>query len=367
MASSKLVNLGVDLYKLAINDGGTIDFFAGAGDTPSTTGTINIYGNLNVIGEQTSVGSTELVVDDNTITVNNGETGNGITLTTAGLIVDRGNFTNATFLYDEDLNWYDSQIGLSDSNAGAFALRTGGTTGGETGNLVGLFTNFIGTFNDADLVFLGENNLGKVTVSTTANYETRIWDYAGDGATIPEHPVIKGQPLRALDFDDDTLVNVRGLIDYVDSYLLYNFQDKIVSPGPQGDTRVVATDFDVSGSASVVEIIIDSNPVANFKTSKIQFTNLEFEDNVIRPLTNDANLVLEGDNAGSVEFGTPAYFPKYVDPLPGGTDPAAPTDGVKIYAKAEADGGTGIFFVNENSTQDELISRNKALLYSIIF
>lgn len=367
MASSKLVNLGVDLYKLAVNDGGTIEFFAGDGDTPATTGTINIYGNLNVIGEQTSVGSTELVVEDNTITVNNGESGNGVTLKTAGIIIDRGNFTDATFLYDEDLNWYDSQIGLSDSNNGAFALRLGGTTGGENGTLVGLFTNFIGTFNDYDLVFLGENNSGKVTVTGTEDYETRIWDYAGDGATIPEHPVFKGQPLRALDFNDDTLVNVRGLIDYVDSYLLYNYQDKIVSPGPQGDTRVVAIDFDVSGSASLVEVQIDSNPVATFKTSKIEFDNLEFENNAIRPRTNDANLVIEGDNAGSVEFGTPAYFPKYVDPLPGGTDPAAPVDGVKIYSKTEADGGTGIFFVNENSTQDELISRNKALLYSIIF
>lgn len=366
MASSKLVNHGVDLYRLAINDGGIIEFFAGDGDTPATTGTINIYGNLNVIGESSSVGSTELVVDDNTITVNNGETGNGITLKTAGIIVDRGNFPDANFLYDEDLNWFDSQIGISDSNAGAFVLRTGGTSG-YTGDLVGLFTNFIGTFNDADLVFLGDNNLGKVTVKQTSNYETRIWNYAGDGATIPEHPVIKGQPLRALSFDDDTLVNVRGLIDYLDSYLLYNFQDKIVSPTPQGNTQVIAKDFDVTGSASVVEVVIDGSPIASFKTARIEFTNLEFEDNVIRPRSNDDNLILEGDTSGSVEFGTPAYFPKYVSPLPGGTDPSAPDDGVKIYAKAEADGGTGIFFINENSTQDELISRNKALLYSIIF
>ena len=367
MASSKLVNLGVDLYRLATNDGGTIDFFTGDGDTPQTTGTINIYGNLNVIGESSSVGSTELVIEDNTITVNSGETGNGVTLTTAGIIIERGNFTDATFLYDEDLNWYDSQIGISDPNTGAFALRTGGTSGGETGDLVGLFTNFIGTFDNADLVFLGDNNLGKVTVKQTLDYETRIWNYAGDGATIPEHPVFKGQPLRALEFDDDTLVNVRGLIDYLDSYLLYNFQNKIVSPSPQGDTQVIASDFDVTGSASVVEVRIDGSPIASFKSTRIEFLNLEFEDNVIRPRVNDANLVLEGDTSGSVEFGTPAYFPKYVDPLPGGTDPSAPVDGVKIYAKTEADGGTGIFFINENSTQDELISRNKALLYSIIF
>lgn len=363
MPTSKLANLGVDLYRIAINDGGTIEFNTGAG----TGGGVEINGNLTVTGDFTQRSTNDLVIEDNLITLNNGETGNGISETTSGLVIDRGNFADVTFLYDEDLNWYDSQIGLSDAFSGAFALRKGGITGGETGSLVGLFTNFIGTFNDYDLVFLGENNLGKVTVTGTSDYETRIWNYAGDGATIPENPSVPGQPLRALDFNDDTLVNVRGLIDYVSSYLNYNFQDKIVSPTPNGDTRVVASDFDVTGNASKVEIIIDSSTVADFKQTKIQFTNLEFEDNAIRPLSNDANLVLEGDNAGSVEFGTPAYFPKYVDPLPGVTDPAAPVDGVKIYSKEQADGGTGIFFINENSTQDELISRNKALLYSIIF
>ena len=49
------------------------------------------------------------------------------------------------------------------------------------------------------------------------------------------------------------------------------------------------------------------------------------------------------------------------------TDPATPADGVTLYSKPLADGGTGLFFVNEDTTADEIASRNKALLFSIIF
>jgi len=38
-----------------------------------------------------------------------------------------------------------------------------------------------------------------------------------------------------------------------------------------------------------------------------------------------------------------------------------------LYSKTLADGGTGLFFINSDGTADELVSRNKALLYSIIF
>ena len=50
------------------------------------------------------------------------------------------------------------------------------------------------------------------------------------------------------------------------------------------------------------------------------------------------------------------------------SDPAdPPAEGVTLYSKALGDGGTGLFFINEDGTQDEFVSRNKALLYSIIF
>jgi hypothetical protein len=48
-------------------------------------------------------------------------------------------------------------------------------------------------------------------------------------------------------------------------------------------------------------------------------------------------------------------------------EPTTPADGVTFYANAAGDGGTGIYFKNDTGISDELVSRNKALLYSIIF
>ena len=43
------------------------------------------------------------------------------------------------------------------------------------------------------------------------------------------------------------------------------------------------------------------------------------------------------------------------------------TDGLKLYVKTEEAGGTALYFVNSDTTQDELVSRNKAILYGFIF
>ena len=363
MASSRIQDYSVDLFKIKTLPGGDIIL-----DVGGNAGKVTINGDLEVLGDQTSIGSTDLVVTDNTITVNSGETGLGVSLTTAGMIIDRGVFANANILFDENLTWYDSQTGLVDANLGAFVLKTGAATGGETGNTVGLYTNFLGTFNNVDLVFLGEGSNAKLSVTGTTDYESKIWSYdSGVNSPIPEDVAIPGKVKRAIDYDDDTLITAKALVDYVDSFKLYNFQNQINSPTPSGDTKVIVTDFDVSGLASVAEIIIDNTPVASFKQTKIQFPDIEFEDRSITVRSGNSNLELRGTGTGNVELHTPALMPKYVGSVPGDTEPTQPTDGVKLYTKEEADGGTGLFFVNENATRDEIISRNKALLYSIIF
>lgn len=367
--SAKIANLGVDLYKITVKDGGSIDFFTGGGG-------VNIDGDLTVTGDFTQRSTNDLVIEDNLITLNNGETGNGISETTSGIVIDRGVAAggDARILFDESLQWYNSDIIDREnpfSSVGAFVLKTTNSdAAGETGSLSGLFTNFIGTFDDRDLILL-DATVGNPTDSALVRvpdyYETRLWDYAGNGALIPEDGVVTGQPLRSTNFDRQSVVNVQGMIDYITAYNSYNFQDRIVSPTPNGDTRVVASDFDESGVASKVTIVVDATEVVRFTGIKTQFVNLEIEDNIIRSRSTNSDLILSGDDSGSVKLLTPMELPKYVDPIPGETDPDAPTDGIKVYSKEEADGGTGLFFVNENGTRDEIISRNKALLYSIIF
>ena len=78
-------------------------------------------------------------------------------------------------------------------------------------------------------------------------------------------------------------------------------------------------------------------------------------------LAEGSDLVLTNPGAGSI---------KVEDDLKLGIvteDPAVAVDGIKLYAKDEAFGGTGVFFVNTKETRDELISRRKAIAYSMIF
>lgn len=70
--------------------------------TIDTTDVI-ITGNLTVQGIQTTVESTNTSITDRILTLNSGETGNGVTLVTAGIEVDRGNLANVALLWNESL------------------------------------------------------------------------------------------------------------------------------------------------------------------------------------------------------------------------------------------------------------------------
>ena len=48
------------------------------------------------------------------------------------------------------------------------------------------------------------------------------------------------------------------------------------------------------------------------------------------------------------------------------TDPSA-SSGIILYGKTPELGNTGLFYVNSNNTSDEVIGRNRSLLYSMLF
>lgn len=50
-----------------------------------------------------------------------------------------------------------------------------------------------------------------------------------------------------------------------------------------------------------------------------------------------------------------------------GAAPGNVADSTILYADATGSGGTGLYFVDSDNTQDELVSKAKAIVYSIIF
>tara|TARA_Y100000114_G_scaffold144477_1_gene153096 strand:- start:3899 stop:4693 length:795 start_codon:yes stop_codon:yes gene_type:complete len=90
------------------------------------TQTVTINGNLNVVGTQTTVSTTDTSITDNTIVLNDGESGAGVTAGSAGLDIDRGTADNATFQFNETDDAFEAKVGAS------FAVTRGGTpVGGD--------------------------------------------------------------------------------------------------------------------------------------------------------------------------------------------------------------------------------------------
>lgn len=74
-------------YRIKARSGGEITLDVG----PSAGGgVVRVTAGLVVEGQTTTVSSQQLEINDNIITLNYGETGNGVTLTTSGIEIDRG-------------------------------------------------------------------------------------------------------------------------------------------------------------------------------------------------------------------------------------------------------------------------------------
>lgn len=357
MALSKVSTYGVDEYRLKINDGGNILLDPGSGG-------VTIVGDLDVLGSTTTIGSTELIVADKTITVNDQSTSPSPTVgvpdigdglgRTAGIIVDRGTLPNVYIFFDENKNFLNPLNGSNTNGALKFE--------NEFGTLIGIYTssikanyNPIGTSAQNSLYVLSQGN-GVINVTGTVDYEKQVFPYTGSAIT----PNVFNQNRLSDPIDDDIIPNIKSVIDYVRDYHLYNWQNAIKSPTPDGNTSVIAYDTDAGDPSNKVEVSINGLSVAEFYANEIFLEEISIVNDTIKTRNINGNLTLEANGTGNINTEFPINLEKRLDP-------SAPVDGVKIYSKLESDGGTGLFFVNENNTRDEIISRSKALLYSIIF
>jgi hypothetical protein len=348
---SKFLNIDGD-YKISVTDGGEIRL------DPGTDGKVKIIGNLEVDGDQTIINSSTLVVDDPFVTVNQGGVSGGVVNNSegdvAGIQIDRGG-SDAFWVYDEQ--------GLADP---VFIGRTGSPS---TGTIVDLRTSRIQT-GGADLKLINDGT-GIVTVEGCTDYEKQIFEYDGSLVDFTVNPVLKAN-------QHDTLVNAKGVVDYVDGFFVGKFQNKIESL----DTFVVVHDSDAFAiDESAIEFTIDNTPAAKFFNNRAELQHLRIQDTTIETTSSNADLVLSAPGTGNVQINDVLYIPQgpYQDDdgtggggIPNfGVDadtanPDAPGDGIKLYSKAEGAAGSSLYFINGGSVQDELVSKKKALLFSMI-
>jgi hypothetical protein len=323
---SKYLNVPDGNYKVAVQTGGTIYL-----DTGFETGTVEISGNLLVKGDQTTVNTATLDIEDNIITLNSGETGAGITLNSAGIKIERGSLPDTFFKYDEDVNGF---IAIDSASA-----------------LMPLATGKIDSRSQNLLLDAGTSTIG---VNPTVDYEQKVFTYAG--ATLTGYDAAKA----------DVIPNTQAVVDYV----AYNFANVFLSQIGDGDvtkSSIVIADFENSGADSVITFAIDGNTVSQLYADRWEFDDLRFTGSVIDTLSSNEDLVLKSSGTGSIRIDDTLHLNRVPSDDDASMAPTAPSDGTKIYVANEYTGKSGIFFANDQGSRDELVSKNRALLFGMLF
>lgn len=419
-------------YKIASRPGGEITL-----DTGLEIGTVIVTGNLQVKGDTTTVNTTDLEIEDNLIVLNRGELGEGVTEVTAGIEIDRGDFANTQWLFDETVEWSLGGI----NGAGTFY-----GVNKQSGQKLPL--NTPGIVSPGNLYV--DTGSGVISVTGTTDYEESVFNYeAGVIAPAADGSIIK---------DDDHVPNAKGVADFI----AYSFANNLQPSIQEGNTKVEAIDdihtiseiislnplgtnstvlatanphgftqtdvLTISGlngngdpiedlndtDISIIEIInqfsfridksvsggdltayiansgtvqkvnaeetrvqftVDGVEVSEFFEDRTRIEGIQISANEISSFVDGENLVIKSPGTGNVQIDDVLQLSSF--PWEDDTDlPVPPSDGVRIYTTQNETSGnfsdqtlgnSGVFFVNSNKTHDELISRNRSLLYSMLF
>jgi hypothetical protein len=315
---SKILNVNSGDYKVKVPSGGTITL-----DTGTGVGTLAVTGNLQVAGTQTTVNSTNLDITDNIIVLNKGESGSGVTENTSGIQIDRGTATDALLVFDEQTSFNDPVT--QTVKPGTFVFKTADNA------IIGLRTNAI-TTGGGDL-YLINSGTGVISVSGTNNYEDQI-------------------------IDDDDIPNKK----YVDDTVTTGIQTITIQSIARGDSALNLFDESIDGGVSNLKITIDGAEVAQFKKNTTEIEDIVFQDNTISTLTSATDLTLSSSGTSFVTIDGILKMPVQA----GGTS-INPGTNIAVYGKDPAIGNSGVWYKNKNAYEDELISTNRSLLFSMLF
>lgn len=316
---AKILNVNTGDYTVRVTSGQTITLDTGAG-----VGKVVATGNLEVQGTQTTVNSATLDIKDNIITVNSGETGAGVTLNTAGLQVDRGTNQDAFMIFDE-LTYHNDPI-TQTNKPGTFVFKDGSEA------IRGIKTNAI-TTGGGDLHLINAGT-GVVSVSGTNNYEDQVTD-------------------------DDTLTNKK----YVDDAIIIGIQNINIQKIQRGDSILNIFDQSIDGGVSALKITVDGREVALFRNDSTEIENILIRDDTITTTASSGDLTLSSNTSPFVKIDSALKLPNIDDST---NYSYSPTD-ILVYSKDPDIGNTGLWYKNKNDYEDELISTNKSLLFSMLF
>jgi hypothetical protein len=320
---SKILKVSQSNYRLQTQSGGTITL-----DTGTATGTVIVTGNLNVKGVTTTVESTNTTVVDNILQLNFGQSGNGISSALnyqAGIEIVRGAYSNAQILFNEQLTYYSSLT--STNTSGTFVLKTADAA------LKGLRVATIGNDGTTDFVIDMQSGSRAILVGNSPNYDTYV-------------------------SNDNHLVTRKWTTSYVAATGGMAIVDKLYFAS--GGTYTSSTSPTlVQAYASNIQFSINQILKATISTTGLLVNNVNINSDTISNTTN--NLVLTA-TTNNVEVSAVLNMNDQI------TTPTSTAGKTKVYSSATiGPGRSGVYFTNNTiTTADELISRNRAVLLSIL-
>lgn len=319
---SRVLKVSQSNYRLQTASGGTITL-----DTGTDVGTVIVTGDLVVQGETTTINTTNLAIEDNIIVLNKNQTGAGITLASpingqAGVQISRGSRAAGLFLFDENINHYDYPN--TTNVGGTFILKT------SDGKKAGLQLATIVNDGSSNLVFDMQSSDGVLSVANSTNYYQRVTH-------------------------DNDIPNWRTVTNYVAASNGVATVDRMYYPP---GAAFGFEDSKVQAFNTNIQFYVGQQIRATISPVGVSVNNINlFTDTITNTSAN--NLVLTAIN-NNVK----------VDAVLNLSDqslsPAVVSGVTKLYSTATVGPGkSGLFFKNVN-TSDELVSKNRAVLLSIL-
>jgi len=324
---SKYLSVPNGNYKITVQPGGSITL-----DTDAN-GEVVVTGNLTVLGATTNVDTVDLVIEDNIIELNKNETGAGITRDgQSGIKINRGLEPDAFLKYDEAVGGF---IAVDEST-----------------NLISFATNEIDSRSENLLLNAGTS---AVQVLNTVDYERKVFAYDGLGNLTGYDPA-----------KADVVPNAQSVADYV----AYNFANvflRQIGDGTVTPSSIQIDDEENTGVDSVITFSIDGNVVSRLYGDRWEFDEVRIQGTQIDTLSSNEDLVLKSSGTGSIRIDDTLHLNRAPSDDDPSLSPPAPLDGTKIYVTDQYTGKSGIFFANDEGNRDELVSKNRALLFGMLF
>lgn len=417
-------------YRIIVGNSGTITLDT-TGAANDGSGTVIVRGDLEVKGNTTTIESTISTIADNIVVLSAGNTGSGLPASldrpySSGIEIDRGLFAPARWVYDDSISWalgattgigtwvatqgyiggeqrlplatpgiiaggdlyvsvgsgvitvtgstnyhekiwnYDSGLITPDPITAAIVIDDDNIPNAKS--VKDLIDYSIATVeidkiqeDDTKVEILDQNNT--ITAITEVGSRTIIRTVGTHGFEIGDSITIANVSTSPTDAIIEG-INGTWTVTDIPAVNLIEF-NRSTTGGDAG--AYVTNSGQTVGSETRIAVTVENTEISNFYSNRIELSEIQIKGTEISTFTSNDDLVLTAPGTGSVKIKDVLEIPKSAYDDDALINPNAPLEGVKIYSKTPDTGKTGIYFVNENDNNDELISKNRALLFGMLF